>query len=111
MTAKPLTREELATLRKEAEAEQDAPGKHGEWERLVLRLLATLDAARVAAPSDDERVSYWRSLYETCLDTTTRMARVAAPSDGLREAVEAYVASLTARRAALAATEQPKTPA
>jgi hypothetical protein len=44
-------------------------------------------AARVAAPSDalDEQVSYWRSLYETCLETTTRMARAAAPSDGLRE--------------------------
>jgi hypothetical protein len=35
-------------------------------------------------PTLQEQVSYWRSLYETCLDTTTRLARPADPG-GLRE--------------------------
>ena len=49
MTALPLTPDELERLRAEATAEEDAPGQHGEWMRITLRLLATLDAERDAA--------------------------------------------------------------
>lgn len=48
--AEPLTNAELVVLRSEAESEQDYAGRQGEWQRLVLRLLATLDAARQAVP-------------------------------------------------------------
>jgi hypothetical protein len=51
--SEPLTDNELEMLRMEALNEQTHPGKHGQWERLVLRLLATLDAerARQAEPA------------------------------------------------------------
>jgi hypothetical protein len=47
----PLSDDELGRLRKEARREAARTDKHGEWQRLVLRLLATIDAAK-KAPSD-----------------------------------------------------------
>jgi hypothetical protein len=47
--SKPLTKSEERRLRAEAEAEQDHPNaSHATWQRLVLRLLATIDRERKA---------------------------------------------------------------